>query len=138
MSRKNKAQQAETANHITMLQTMLEPGTTVYTVIRHVSSSGMSRNIDVYAMVDNEPRNISYLVADVTDTPLSKDGSLRVTGCGMDMGFHIAYTLSATLYRDGFDCTGTGCPSNDHSNGDRDYTSHHHTSGGYAIKQRWM
>jgi hypothetical protein len=34
----------------------------------------------------------------------------------MDMGFALVSNLSATLYRDGFDCTGEHCSSNDHSN----------------------
>lgn len=37
-----------------------------------------------------------------------------------------------------FECIGHGCPSNDHCNGDRDYTPHHHNSGGYALKHRWL
>ena len=78
---------------------------------------------------------------------------LRVSGCGMDMGFHVVYSLSRVLYPDGFECIGEGCPSNDHSNGDRDYTphlnggkaphepgyvAHWHSNGGYALRQRWV
>jgi len=91
----------------------------------------------------------------------------------MDMGFHLVSTLSYYLYPEGFGCTGKSegrdrCPSNDHSNGDRDYTphtqkqigwatcdaccdpgttsiltgcaahSHWHKSGDYALRHSWM
>lgn len=53
-----------------------------------------------------------------------KREAIRVGGVGMDMGFHIVYELGAILFPDGFGCTGEGCRSSDHSNGDRDYTPH--------------
>lgn len=40
------------------------------------------------------------------------------------MGFHVVYGLARTLWPDGYGCIGEHCPSNDHSNGDRDYTPH--------------
>lgn len=128
----------------------LVPGTKVYTTVRHVSRSGMTRDIDCYAMIDGEPRWISGLVARATGHTLHGD-AVRVGGCGMDMGFHLVYVLSSTLFPDGFGCIGADCPSNDHSNGDRDYTphgaleseigtgvAHWHQSGGYALVQRWL
>jgi len=42
------------------------------------------------------------------------------------------------LFSGGFTCPGKDCPSNDHSNGDRDYTPHMHTDPGYALRQRWL
>lgn len=44
-----------------------------------------------------------------------------MNGCGMDMGFHLVYSLSRVLFspkQGGFECLGIGhyCPSNDHSN----------------------
>jgi hypothetical protein len=59
-------------------------------------------------------------------------------GCGMDMGFAAVYGLSYALFGKGFECTGPNCPANDHSNGDRDYTPHMHSDGGYALKHRWL
>lgn len=68
-----------------------------------------------------------------------KSLGLTVGGCGMDMGFHLVYNLSRVLFPSGFECIGKGCPSNDHSNGDRNYEPHRHTGdGGYAIKHRWL
>lgn len=62
------------------------------------------------------------------------------------MGFELVYSLSRTLFPDGFDCIGEGdgygtfCPSNDHSNDrTRDYSpGRHHGGGGYALRQRWL
>jgi hypothetical protein len=38
------------------------------------------------------------MVAAVLDMRCDKSGGVRVRGCGMDMGFHLTYTLSAKLY----------------------------------------
>lgn len=99
----------------------------------------MSRNIDFYKLGADGPQWLSGWIANVCDYPRAKDGSLKVGGCGMDMGFPVVYNLSATLFRDGFDCIGKGCPSNDHSNGDRNYEPHRHAhAGGYALSSRWL
>lgn len=134
---------AEKQQAIDSLRSMISAGDTVYTVIRHVARSGMSRSIDMFVMSDGQPFNISYLVARASDRSIDqKNGGIKIGGCGMDMGFSLVYSLSHLLFPDGFQCVGRDgsrfCPSNDHSNGDRDYTPHMHTSGGYAINQRWM
>lgn len=116
----------------------IKPGDTVYTKVNHVSRSGMSRNIEAYVMRDNEPVNISTSAATLLESPIAKDGGVKMGGCGMDMGFALVYDLAYRLFLDGFVCIGEKCPSNDHSNGDRDYSPHMHTEGGYALKQRWM
>jgi hypothetical protein len=74
----------------------------VRTVIRHVSSSGMSRDISVFYAKDNQILNITYSVAKAIGWQLvERNGSraIKVGGCGMDMGFHLVYTLSSVLYR---------------------------------------
>jgi hypothetical protein len=72
--------------------------TTVYCVLRHVASSGMSRNIDLFVMRSGEPTYISGLVATLTGFPMAKKGGIRVCGCGMDMGFALVYQLAQELY----------------------------------------
>ena len=119
---------------------ILKPGDTVYCVLRHVSRSGMSREISFFA---EGMRSIDYLAARVLDMRRGKRDGLVVGGCGMDMGFHVVYNLSRRLFPDGFTCTGRNehpnmCPSNDHSNGSRDYTPHNHSDGGYALRHRWI
>ena len=86
-----------------LLSYYLKPGSKVYTVIRSVSSSGMSRTMSVYVVVDNQLQNITFHVAKTLDYSLvDVNGSrvLRVGGCGMDMGFHVVYSLSGFLFRD--------------------------------------
>ena len=136
-----KVSKAERDKAIMDLRKMLAPGDTVFTVLRNQSRSGMSRRIDCYKLEDNQPRWLSRLVAKATGFTFSdKHEAIRVDGCGMDMGFHVVSTLSRVLCPDGFTCIGNNqrCPSNDHSNGDQDYTPHHHNAGDYALRHRWM
>lgn len=73
---------------------------TVYSIVRHVSNSGMSRVIDFFVIVDNKPRNITYLMEDLLDYKYDKYNSgIKVGGCGMDMCFHCVYSLSGELYK---------------------------------------
>lgn len=117
------------------LQALIKPGDTVYTTIKHVSRSGMQRAIDVHLIIDNEPRWIAPSVAKVIGESFDeKRECLRVSGCGMDMGFHVVYNLSRVLFQGRFTCIGENCPSNDHSNGDRNREPHAHSDGGYALR----
>jgi hypothetical protein len=142
MSVPNKQQKAiETLKE----QFHIVPGDTIYTKLNHVSRSGMSRTIDVYLLRDNEPLRISWSVAEATGfTYDRKFEGVKVGGCGMDTGFEIVYNLGHYLFKDGFECIGDNdnyakrCPSNDHSNGDRNYLPHHHESGGYALRHKWL
>lgn len=122
----------------TRLRELLKPGDTVYTTLIHVSRSGMYRVIGLYAMKDNQPIWISGYAARLLEGYDEKHEGCKASGCGMDMGFHLVHNLGYVLYPDGFECVGEHCPSNDHSNGDRDLSVHHHNSGGYALRQRWM
>lgn len=136
------AKEAARADAQAKLREWLKPGDTVYTILRSVSRSGMSRTIGVVLLqpdnrggtrplVDLHP---NWLVSQAVGLRMSakdRDGVV-VGGCGMDMGFHLVYSLSASLFRDGFGCIGEGCPSNDHSNGDRDYTPHGSADPGHV------
>lgn len=56
----------------------------IYTVLNHVSSSGTTRCISAFVPVigdDGKP----YI------TCIARER--RVSGCGMDMGFHLAYSM---------------------------------------------
>jgi len=76
----------------------------LYTIIRHVARSGMSRSIDVISISeDGEVYNISYLVKTVLDMKLdTTNGGVKIGGCGMDMGFAIVYNLANKLYGNGY------------------------------------
>jgi hypothetical protein len=69
----------------------------VGTILRHVSQSGMSRDISLFY----KGANITWHVARAMgETIKDKYGQrvIRVGGCGMDMGFHLVYSLSGVLY----------------------------------------
>lgn len=118
-----KAKDKERAEWTEKLQKLVKPGDTVYTVLRHVSRSGMSRRIDLYLIDADGPHFITGMAAAAMGMRWDRDkGGIIVGGCGMDMGFHLVYNLSRVLFRDGHGCIGEKCPSNDHSNGDTDRT----------------
>jgi len=126
------------------LTSWLKPGSTVYTSVKRVARSGMSRHISLYIVRNGEIYDITYYVGVLTDRQRNSDtGGLVVGGCGMDMGFHTVYGLSRRLFADGFKCVGNDCKSNDHFNGDCPTRAEfkgkkHKGDGGYALNQRWL
>jgi len=89
-----------------LLEFYLKEGDTVYTVLRSVSSSGMSRTISLKVARGGRILDLTYFASDVLGWPLvEKNGSraLRVGGCGMDMGFHTVYTLARVLFGDKYE-----------------------------------
>lgn len=150
------AKQQSANEAIERLRETLKPGDTVYTVLRHVSRSGMSRLIDLYKMSDGEPQWLSRLAARAAGFTFDeKKECIRVGGCGMDMGFHLVYSLSRTLFPNGFGEEGKLPLGHEirpqtqeqarvsvekgakfyGRNGD---PSGWDTDGGYALRQRWM
>ena len=101
--------QKEKQEAIEYLKQHIKAGDTLYTKIVKVSPSGMSRQITVLDIKDQTPSYWSYYVSKILDYKLKDNGALFVKGCGMDMGFHVVYSLSKVLFNDG-----------------------------YAIKQRWI
>lgn len=76
----------------------------VFTVLRHVSASGMSRDISLLVAEDDTLRDITYLAAQALGERVRESNgrrAIRVSGCGMDMGFHLVYNLSWALYSTG-------------------------------------
>jgi hypothetical protein len=73
----------------------------VYTVLRHVSSSGLSKDISLKTVQDGQIIDITYYVAKaIGDTLKERNGqrAIRVTGGGMDLGYHLVHSLSTVLY----------------------------------------
>jgi hypothetical protein len=150
----SKAQQAERDAAIMELRSIFPPNSTVSVVLRHVSRSGMERAISV---ISPDLRDVSWLVARATGFKMhGAHEGLKVGGCGMDMGFHVVYSLSRTLYgaEGGYTCNGIKpydanyntnanyCRSNDHVN-ERGASSNYtpgrvHSDGGYALSSRWL
>jgi hypothetical protein len=127
-----KAQKTERSEALARLHGWLKPGNTVHTIVRHVSRSGMSRDISIVLMTPEGPIHPNHAVARALGMRLVTVGghdAIRVGGCGMDMGFAIVYELSRALWPDGFGCIGEKCRSNDHSNGDRNRVPNEDRSG---------
>lgn len=121
------ATKAEQRESLEVLRTLLKPGTLVYTTLRHVSASGMTRWLDVFVADGNTIRDITGHVCDAADFKYcTRRHSLKIGGCGMDMGFQVVYCLGLSLWPDG-----TPEPHSTR-NGEPD------TCGGYALKHRWM
>jgi hypothetical protein len=73
----------------------------LYTSLKHVSSSGMSRDMKVLVALDGQILDVTYYVGKLDiGTLKERNGQrvIRVGGCGMDMGFHVVYSVSAVLY----------------------------------------
>lgn len=152
-----KRETTEKENAIAQLRQWISPGDTVYTILDHVSRSGMSRHIRVVLMKCENGKTIdlhpNYSVARALGLrQVTRNGrrgdALVVGGCGMDMGFHIVYSLARVLFADGFTCCGKDCPSNDHSNAYYDkrpsdrtdpfWRGFKHSDPGYALIHRWL
>jgi hypothetical protein len=75
-------------------------GARIYTIIRSVSASGMSRAMDFYAISDNDLIWLTGSFATILGGRRSKAGALIVNGCGMDMSFatidNVAYHFDKT------------------------------------------
>jgi hypothetical protein len=86
-----------------LLTHYVSEGDTIYTVLRSVSSSGMSRTLSLKVAKDGKILDLTYYASILLEWPLVEvNGSraLRVGGCGMDMGFHTVYSLSRVLFRE--------------------------------------
>ena len=61
----------------------------IYTSLNYVSSSGMLRYISAY---------VPYIGDDGKPDIRCIACERKVTGCGMDMGFHLAYCMAMSVY----------------------------------------
>lgn len=114
----------EIAEAMDSLRRWMPKGTRVYTILRHVSRSGMSRDISLVVFPEGAkyPIHPNYAVAKALGWRLvTRNGSdaIRVGGCGMDMGFHLVHSISSALYG---------------RNADGSY-SH---EGAYALEHSWL
>jgi hypothetical protein len=106
-----------------LLEYFVKEGDTVYTVLRSVSSSGMSRTMSLKVAKNEKILDLTYYASVVLDYPLVEvNGSraIRVGGAGMDMGFHVVYSLSRVLFRDKYE----GQPDA--------------VDAGYSLSQAWL
>jgi hypothetical protein len=122
---------------IAELRTLLPPGSTVYTEIAHVEPRGRQRDthIKLYLLEDNEPRSITSLAGCAIGSRMNKSGDAIISvKFFRDAIFAVVAALSATLFRDGFECIGKGCPSHEHPRRDSNYAPHRHKDGRDALR----
>ena len=135
MSRVTDADRLEAIKN---LRKRIRPGMTVYTVLRHVSRTGMTRGIDVYLVKKSTHVWITGYVGKAIGCPQSmKDWQqskvLRISGCGSDMGFEVVYNLGRVLFPQGF------VPEKAKKHG-RNGTpdTELDTDGGYSLNHKWL
>jgi len=87
-----------------ILRDTFPEGSTAYTLVTKVAPSGMSRHIMVAgSSKKGHVQNMSWYIAELLGWKYKPNTrSVFVGGCGMDMGFHLVYTLSNILYEDGY------------------------------------
>ena len=75
---------------------------TIYSIIRHVSQSGMTRHISFHYIEDGRMYSMNHLIAEATGFKFNKNyDSLVVKGCGMDMAFHVVEHYSRATGKEG-------------------------------------
>lgn len=109
------------------LRRRLPVGSIVYVEQRNVSRDGMTRRLSLFIKRQGKLVDITEIAATAMGEHVYRYGldggapTIRVSGCGMDMHFHLVYGLARAVRPNGHRCTGLSqgssrCPSNDHSN----------------------
>lgn len=101
MSKRAFAELARNMAREKLLSTYINEESTVYTILRTRSSSGMSRTISLLVANGGDITDITYYAAQALgDKLIEANGhrAIRVQGGGMDMGFHLVYSLSSVLF----------------------------------------
>jgi hypothetical protein len=93
---------SEQTKALEFLRQFLRKGTKVYTVLRHVSTSGTSRFIDLYVVKQNEPIRLTWSASVMLEWTYSRQReALRINGCGTDVGFQAVHTLGEIVLGNG-------------------------------------
>lgn len=62
------------------------------------SYSGMSRTFNIHVIDKNgDMLDLTYIIAKILEDTYTRDGKMRVYGCGMDMLFDTCYRLNCTI-----------------------------------------
>jgi hypothetical protein len=121
-----KAEKQYQSEGIASLHKRIKPGDKVYTSVKHVAKSGMSRSIACFIVdSENDIVDITGYVAAAINCKLDyKNGGLKIAGCGMNMCFAVVYELGCVMWPNG----------TDKPHGTRNGEPDNH--GGYALKYR--
>lgn len=102
--RSARAMREDREDAVRRLRELLRPGMEVQCVMRHCSRSGMRRRISLVVVgKDGSVFHLDGLAARALQWSRVRqypgDGVV-VDGCGMDMGFHVVYSLSSLVFGD--------------------------------------
>jgi len=98
LTKKEKAELHESSKK--WLKENIKEKETIYYCVTKVSQSGMSRNIKFMYHDGKRLLNLSGYFSELCDYKWNGDGSIKVQGCGMDMGFHVISSVARTLFDD--------------------------------------
>lgn len=118
-------------------------GTKISCILRHVSNSGMMRVIDMTYVKDDmlchvwirDPKNFFGVVND-------QYRGYKVSGCGMDMGFHLVYSLGCYIWAGHIEQLKKqvleATPKADIKYIHESLIGQSNPNGGYYFKQEWI
>lgn len=122
----------EVTEELARMHDWIKPGDTLYTILEHRAASGMSRWIRcLLVKIDDKGKPYflypNHAVSVILGLRRSREREgVFISGCGMDMGFEIAYRLGQALWPDG-----TPEPHGTRNGKPDSY-------GGYALRHRWL
>ena len=130
---------SEVASARRQLLSILSPGMCVHTILRSGSEQGKSKRISIILLQNDNYLYLTVCVATMMGLGLDAYRmEARVKGNMIAAGYTLIRNLSSNLWPDGFTCSGNGCPSQEHREGDRYFEPHHHADSANALRQMWL
>lgn len=76
----------------------------IFCILKGLSRSGMSRKIDFFGFYSDEKGRIekiyfNHFISELCGYKQDNNGHLKISGCGMDMGFSVVANLSEKIYK---------------------------------------
>ncbi len=95
-----KQKEQKRAEAIKELKLFIKPTSTLIIVIKSVSRSGMARKMKVFTVDKKTGRLLhhTYYIADLLGYTYNQDDTITISGCGMDMAFWLADTITHYMY----------------------------------------
>ena len=110
----------------------IRPGATIFCKLEHVSRSGMFRRISFYTIKKGELLRLNYPISILTGYKMDRSAEgLRVSGCGMDMGFVVVYNLGRRMFPKGGSLKHSPRARQERERG-------RETNGGYLLRHHWI
>lgn len=89
----------EKSEAILRLLEVVKPGDTIYTILRHVSQSGMKRVISLFVIRDNKPIRLDWFISNALGYRYNDvHEGIEVRGFGFDVGYSVVQNLSYRLF----------------------------------------